>query len=83
MASRFCCQAERSIQDLIRSRGLGDVYKRREWRYDRISATMSEIETSVLEPGEEEGGGRKGEEGGGGGGGRRGVCLDGGEGDRR
>ena len=24
----FCCQAEDGIRDLVRSRGLGDVYKR-------------------------------------------------------
>ena len=27
----FCFQAEDGIRDLVRSRGLGDVYKRQEW----------------------------------------------------
>ena len=26
----FCCQAEDGIRDLVRSRGLGDVYKRQD-----------------------------------------------------
>ena len=27
----FLCQAEDGIRDLVRSRGLGDVYKRQAW----------------------------------------------------
>ena len=31
----FFFQAEDGIRDLVRSRGLGDVYKRQEWRLER------------------------------------------------
>ena len=30
IASNFFCQAEDGIRDLVRSRGLGDVYKRQD-----------------------------------------------------
>ena len=37
----FFFQAEDGIRDLVRSRGLGDVYKRQEfWRESKISKVM-------------------------------------------
>ena len=32
----FLFQAEDGIRDLVRSRGLGDVYKRQYWRIDLV-----------------------------------------------
>ena len=34
--SDFVVQAEDGIRDLVRSRGLGDVYKRQDWRPRKI-----------------------------------------------
>ena len=33
----FFCQAEDGIRDLVRSRGLGDVYKRQDWVYGGVN----------------------------------------------
>ena len=48
----FFFQAEDGIRDLVRSRGLGDVYKRQ--RYDRIVQLRSKVVagTARLSPGE-------------------------------
>ena len=35
----FCCQAEDGIRDLVRSRGLGDVYKRQSEGYASYTVT--------------------------------------------
>ena len=37
----FLCQAEDGIRDLVRSRGLGDVYKRQEGGGDRVGESAS------------------------------------------
>ena len=46
----FFCQAEDGIRDLVRSRGLGDVYKRQLWDYagrDR-AAFREEVRITLL-----------------------------------
>ena len=57
----FFCQAEDGIRDLVRSRGLGDVYKRQDIDTTRISVpsesalpstTVSEIEQTAIEQNE-------------------------------
>ena len=37
----FVFQAEDGIRDLVRSRGLGDVYKRQEWKHGRMEVTIA------------------------------------------
>ena len=39
----FCCQAEDGIRDLVRSRGLGDVYKR-QGRQDAMHTALADAE---------------------------------------
>ena len=57
----FFFQAEDGIRDLVRSRGLGDVYKRQELALllvqdaFRISAQSQEVELGVLGDGQEGG----------------------------
>ena len=38
-----CFQAEDGIRDLVRSRGLGDVYKRQECTYDKARGFAFEV----------------------------------------
>ena len=42
-ADFFLFQAEDGIRDLVRSRGLGDVYKRQRWRGGDGSDRLSEL----------------------------------------
>ena len=46
----FFFQAEDGIRDLVRSRGLGDVYKRQMWRSParRISARLRRVSTTRI-----------------------------------
>ena len=40
----FFFQAEDGIRDLVRSRGLGDVYKRQNWGYSPKYSFKNEVE---------------------------------------
>ena len=47
----FFFQAEDGIRDLVRSRGLGDVYKRQQWNHAKqgiITATKLDIHEDLL-----------------------------------
>ena len=45
VAGIFVCQAEDGIRDLVRSRGLGDVYKRQVYNFvDMLSHARTEME---------------------------------------
>ena len=54
----FCCQAEDGIRDLVRSRGLGDVYKRQEealnWKLQHARGDACQVKNRVGDDGEDE-----------------------------
>ena len=48
----FCFfQAEDGIRDLVRSRGLGDVYKRQDEQYDEFFRSVPEFEKMLVRSG--------------------------------
>ena len=49
----FFCQAEDGIRDLVRSRGLGDVYKRQEdrisdWLKIRLNSKQVQVNSNLI-----------------------------------
>ena len=44
----FFFQAEDGIRDLVRSRGLGDVYKRQAWELARARGVAAEVDVEML-----------------------------------
>ena len=54
MASFFFFQAEDGIRDLVRSRGLGDVYKRQDYGYHAPTVSFPVAGTLMVEPTESE-----------------------------
>ena len=55
MFLRFFFQAEDGIRDLVRSRGLGDVYKRQALHHDEALAADRGVEVRLGEEGGEQG----------------------------